>query len=187
MEPQIYTKGFEAEPLLTKPDGALKQNIAWMTFGTIPDESYEHFGLSDNEITLLAAYGSIVFIILIFPSMWFLDRFGLQLTVVISAWVLAIGSTIRCFVPDGHSWWIVLFHVGHIMIAFVGIAIQMTPPRLSSVWFPPKQRAFATAVTTLAESMGITIAFLALPYITQRCAGYNLLPTKALHSSKPYS
>ena len=72
MEPQIYTKGFEAEPLLTKPDGALKvypgrfyvlavlallaiqQNIAWMTFGTIPDESYEHFGLSDNEITLLA-------------------------------------------------------------------------------------------------------------------------------------
>ena len=33
---------------------ALQQNLAWMTFGTIPDESYKHFGLSDNEITLLA-------------------------------------------------------------------------------------------------------------------------------------
>ena len=111
--------------------------------------------------------------------MWFLDRFGLQLTVVTSAWVLAIGSTIRCFVPDGHSWWIILFHIGHIMVAFVGLAIMMCPPRLSSVWFPPKQRAFATAVTTLAESMGITIAFLALPYITQQYSIHTMLYVQA--------
>ena len=122
-----------------------------------------------------------MFIILIIPSMWFLDRFGLQLTVVSSAWVLAVGSTIRCFVPDGNgdSWWLILFHIGHIMIAFVGIAIQMAPPRLSSVWFPPKQRAFATAVTTLAESMGITIAFIALPYITRQYSIHTMLYVQA--------
>ena len=130
-------------------------------------------------LIIFAAYGPIVFIVLIIPAMWFLDRFGLQLTVVISAWVLAIGSTIRCFVPDGDSRWIVLFHVGHIMIAFVGLAIMMCPPRLSSVWFPPKQRAFATAVTTLAESVGITIAFLALPYITQRYSIHTMLYIQA--------
>ena len=33
---------------------ALQQNLAWMTFGTIPNESYEHFGLSDDEITILS-------------------------------------------------------------------------------------------------------------------------------------
>ena len=33
---------------------AIQQNVAWMTFGTIPDESYKHFGLSDDDITLLA-------------------------------------------------------------------------------------------------------------------------------------
>ena len=33
---------------------AIQQNIAWMTFGTIPYESYEQFRLSDQEITLLA-------------------------------------------------------------------------------------------------------------------------------------
>ena len=33
---------------------ALHQNVAWMTFGTIPNESYQHFGLTDDDITLIA-------------------------------------------------------------------------------------------------------------------------------------
>ena len=38
---------------------ALQQNLAWMTFGTIPNESYEHFGLSDDEITILSGEDGI--------------------------------------------------------------------------------------------------------------------------------
>ena len=33
---------------------AAQQNTTWMTFGTIPDESYNAFGLSDDGITVLA-------------------------------------------------------------------------------------------------------------------------------------
>lgn len=33
---------------------ALLQSFAWMTFGTIPNESYKHFGLTDDDITLIA-------------------------------------------------------------------------------------------------------------------------------------
>ena len=33
---------------------AIQQNVAWLTFGTIPDESYEHFRLSNVEIAILA-------------------------------------------------------------------------------------------------------------------------------------
>ena len=33
---------------------ALHQNVAWMTFGTIPNESYQHFGLTDDEVTIIA-------------------------------------------------------------------------------------------------------------------------------------
>ena len=32
----------------------LLQSFAWMTFGTIPNESYKYFGLSDDEVTLIA-------------------------------------------------------------------------------------------------------------------------------------
>ena len=33
---------------------ALHQNVAWMTFGTIPNESYQHFGLTDDDVTIIA-------------------------------------------------------------------------------------------------------------------------------------
>ena len=33
---------------------AAHQNTVWMTFGTIPQESYDAFQLTDDEITLLA-------------------------------------------------------------------------------------------------------------------------------------
>lgn len=33
---------------------AAQQNTTWMTFGTIPNESYDAFGLSDDAVTVLA-------------------------------------------------------------------------------------------------------------------------------------
>ena len=30
------------------------QSLAWLTFGTIPNESHQYFGLTDDDITLLA-------------------------------------------------------------------------------------------------------------------------------------
>ena len=30
------------------------QSLSWMTFGTIPNETYKHFGLTDDEVTLLS-------------------------------------------------------------------------------------------------------------------------------------
>lgn len=38
----------------------LLQSFAWMTFGTIPDESFKHFGLTDDDIALIAGRSSYV-------------------------------------------------------------------------------------------------------------------------------
>ena len=31
-----------------------QQALSWMTFGTIPNEAYKHFGLTDDDVTLLS-------------------------------------------------------------------------------------------------------------------------------------
>ena len=33
---------------------SLVQGLAWLTFGAIPNESYEYFGMTDDDVTLLA-------------------------------------------------------------------------------------------------------------------------------------
>ena len=31
-----------------------QQALSWMTFGTIPNEAFQHFGLTDDDVTLLS-------------------------------------------------------------------------------------------------------------------------------------
>ena len=38
---------------------ALVQSLGWLTFGTIPDESYTELGLTDDDITLIAGIKSV--------------------------------------------------------------------------------------------------------------------------------
>ena len=100
--------------------------------------------------------------------MWFLDRFGLRVSTLSSSWLLAIGMVIRCFVPSvPGTKWIFLIHLGHIAIGIVGPPVMNMPPRLSSVWFPPKQRTFATAVLVMSQSAGLALGFIIVPYLTR--------------------
>ena len=39
------------------------------------------------------------------------------------------------------------------------------PPLVSSTWFPPNQRATATALATMTSYMGISVSFLVGPFI----------------------
>ena len=128
-------------------------------------------------ITFLStAYASIAFIIIAFPYMWFLDRFGLRVTILSSVWILAVGMGIRCFVPSQPgSRWIVLIHLGHILIGIVDPAVMSTPPRISSVWFPPKQRTFATAVMVMSQNVGFALGFIIVPYLTRHYSIHTML------------
>ena len=108
--------------------------------------------------------------------MWFLGRFGLRISMLVSSWILAIGMGIRCFVPSTPGTkWIFLIHLGHIMIGIVGPPVMNTPPRLSSVWFPPKQRTFATAVMVMSQSGGLALGFVVVPYLTRHYGIHTML------------
>ncbi len=127
------------------------------------------------------AYGPIVFIILTFPFMWFLEKAGLKITIVGSAWILAVACGIRCFVPNVPQGkpWLFLIHLGHILNAAVGLPLMIAPPRLSVVWFPPSQRTFATAAMLASQTFGIAVAFISIPYLTRTYDIHTMLYVEA--------
>ena len=65
------------------------------------------------------------------------------------------------------------------MNAAVGLPVMIAPPRLSSVWFPPSQRTFATAVMMTAETVGIAISFISIPYLTRTYDMHTMLYVEA--------
>ena len=102
------------------------------------------------------------------PFSWFLQKFGLQIAGISAAWILAIGISIRVFVPyvPEASNWIWVIHAGHILISYVALPAMILPPIVSSCWFRPKERTLSTAVIVSAQNIGgfLLISFLTLQY-----------------------
>ena len=113
--------------------------------------------------------------------MWFLERYGLRVTMVLSSWLLAIGCGIRCVVPTAPhgTYWIILIHIGHLLNGIVGVPVMTIPTKLSSVWFPPRERTFATSVTNTAQALGVAVGFITVPYLTRTYDIHTMLYVEA--------
>ena len=53
--------------------------------------------------------------------------------------------------------------LGQFFNGMAGPVTQAGPPVLSSIWFPPHERTTATALSSLAGSMGIAVSFVIGP------------------------
>ena len=127
------------------------------------------------------AYSPMCFILFTIPFVWCLKRFGLRVVGISGAWILALGCTMRVFVPytPNASKWLWLIHVGHILIGYVGLPVMILPPKISSVWFSPKERVFATAVAVTFQCVGVALGFVINPYLTQQYSIRTMLIVQA--------
>ena len=58
-----------------------------------------------------------------------------------------------------------LIHIGQFLNGLGAPVAMGGPPLVSSTWFPPTQRATATAISTLMSYVGISVSFLVGPFI----------------------
>ncbi|WAR05568.1 DIRC2-like protein [Mya arenaria] len=87
---------------------------------------------------------------------------GLRISTLICAVLLFVGAAIRCITMEPTVMTVcspiasVLFGIGSTVL-FAG------PPKFSSVWFPPEQRTFATAIVSFANYFGNAMGFIIGP------------------------
>ena len=117
-----------------------------------------------------AVCGTIPFMFLLVPFTGFLHRFGLRVSGLCGAWMLALACGIRVLVPyvPGARQWIWLMYLGHILIGVVSMPVMVLPSKVSSVWFPVSQRSFATAITATGQGFGAGVGYLLITYLTER-------------------
>ena len=78
--------------------------------------------------------------------------------------VVAITSIIDMVVINFYSM-ARLIHIGQFLIDLAAPVAMGGPPLVSSTWFPPHQRATATAIASLMSYVGISISFGVGPFI----------------------
>ncbi|XP_015773085.1 PREDICTED: disrupted in renal carcinoma protein 2-like [Acropora digitifera] len=140
------------------------QAAAWNTWGPITGSAEDVFGWSDGTIALLENWGPIAYIISFLLFSWLMDVKGLRISVLITVALMFLGTGLRCitFRPEPATW---LIHVGQFLNDLAAPVAMGGPPLVSSTWFPPHQRATATAISSLMSYVGISVSFGIGPFV----------------------
>ncbi|XP_071103142.1 solute carrier family 49 member 4 homolog [Haliotis cracherodii] len=143
---------------------ALVQAGVWNTFGPIAQSAKAVFGWTDANIGMLNNWGNIVYVVFMFPMAWLMDIKGLRISMLCCAVLLVFLTAIRCITSDPvpATW---LMNTAAIVNGVAGTVPFAGPALLSATWFPPKQRATATAVSTVFSYLGVSVGFIIGPLL----------------------
>ncbi|XP_068102311.1 solute carrier family 49 member 4 [Hyperolius riggenbachi] len=140
------------------------QGLVWNTWGPIQASARSAFGFSSLDIALLVLWGPLGFLPC-FLFMWLMDKRGLRVTVLLTLMFMVLGAGLRCVPVEDLSLRRRLIHMGQLMNGFAGPTAMNAAPFLSTTWFPPDERATATAVASMLNYLGGACAFLVGPLI----------------------
>jgi len=111
-------------------------------------------------VDLLAAYGPIFF----FPGVFLASGRGLRFVAIALAALMLACAGLRALVHSPEQVW--MLHIAHALNGLGGSLVLTPPPQLALAWFPAGERATATSVSLIANSVGSAVGFLLIPFLT---------------------
>ena len=129
------------------------QDAVWNTFGPIVNSVQYAYGWSDATVAMMANWGTITFVIIVFPLCWLLETAGLRVATITVATLTALGATVRV-VTTNETGFLVFAHLCSILNGFSGATIMSAPPAISAIWFPPEERTTATCINQVFNMLG---------------------------------
>eukprot|EP00026_Physarum_polycephalum_P008187 Phypoly_transcript_08266.p1 GENE.Phypoly_transcript_08266~~Phypoly_transcript_08266.p1 ORF type:complete len:467 (+),score=60.11 Phypoly_transcript_08266:66-1466(+) len=142
------------------------QCTVWMTYMAVPDTSIKIYHISSDVISLLSAFGSIAFFPTIIHSTWAVEALGLRKSVLISMFLVTVGSVLRSFALKESLFFLV--YIGQFLNSAAGPLVTILCPSLSAAWFSSEERTLATGIAATANSVGVPISFLIGLIVTDR-------------------
>lgn len=143
---------------------AAMSQVLWITFAPITIEAARFYGTSDMMIGLLSMSFMVVYILIVLPSAWAIDTWGLRAAVGLGAALTAVFAATRGIFAASFPL---------VLASQVGLAVGQ-PLILGSItkvaarWFPVGERAIATGLGTLALYIGPLAAMGLTPPLTIR-------------------
>ncbi|XP_021361904.1 disrupted in renal carcinoma protein 2 homolog isoform X2 [Mizuhopecten yessoensis] len=146
------------------------QALVWNTWGPITQSAKVVFKWEDSNIGMLANWGNIAYIFTVFPACYLMDvkgtfkYAGLRRSLLGCCLLMFLGTGIRCITshPDYTLW---TMNAGAVLNGVAGTVPFAGPPLLAALWFPPDQRATATATSSVFNYGGVAVAFIFGPQL----------------------
>ncbi len=135
--------------------------LLWITFASVTNESVSFYKVDDLGIALLSMSFMIVFIIVSIPASWVIDTYGVRVGVGIGAALTGVFGLMRGLTAASYTW---------VLVAQIGIAIGQpfvinAVTTVAARWFPLRERATASGLGSLAMYLGIFLGLVLTPYL----------------------
>ncbi|XP_059176363.1 heme transporter FLVCR2-like [Physella acuta] len=143
----------------------------WIHLNIIANVVVEFYNesLSANEyqrnsaIDWLSIVYMLIYIILIIPATWFLDKKGLRLSCIFGSFLNALGAWLKCASVSPDRFWLVM--TAQTICAISQLWVLGIPARFAAVWFGPNEVSTATSLGVFGNQIGIAVGFLIPPML----------------------
>ena len=140
-----------------------RQCDQWGTFTVLAVKVKSEYGWSNATVNLLTLWGPLCYLpcAVFTPSL--LQRCGMRRAITLSAFLVALGSLLRCLIRRRDSpLCLALAHLGQIANAMGGPLLLSTPALLSAQWFPLTERITATTLAVASNYSGTLVCYATL-------------------------
>ncbi|XP_055938182.1 feline leukemia virus subgroup C receptor-related protein 2-like isoform X2 [Argiope bruennichi] len=127
-----------------------------------------YFDVSLSDVNWTCDVHMVVFLILVFPVMYFMDKNGIKITLVIAAILNFLGSVAQCFTIAPNRFFVVM--TCQTLYAIGQVFVLSLPPFIAAVWFGTGEVGLACAMGVFGNQLGVALGFIVPPNIlTNNC------------------
>uniref|UniRef100_A0A336KTF1 Choline/ethanolamine transporter FLVCR1 n=1 Tax=Culicoides sonorensis TaxID=179676 RepID=A0A336KTF1_CULSO len=139
--------------------------LQWIQYSIIANIVQRYYNISSTWVDWTSMIYMILYIPLIFPGSWLLDKLGLRIIAISGAFGTCLGAWIKTFSVNPE-----LFYVGFIgqsVVAVSQVFILSLPARVAAVWFGPNQVSSACSIGVFGNQLGVALGFLLPPMLVK--------------------
>eukprot|EP00796_Vickermania_ingenoplastis_P012947 gene12947-8803_t len=138
--------------------------IQWVTYAPVATSAKEYFHFTTNQLNMMSTVYMIVYVVgAIFTCATF-ESWGLRRCVLIGTFLNAIGAILKFSIGLEYPSYLTTI-IPQAINSFAQLFVLSTPPLVAAQYFPPKRRAFATAVAATANTVGYAMWLVVPPLI----------------------
>ncbi|CAK1544367.1 unnamed protein product [Leptosia nina] len=139
--------------------------MQWIQYSIIQDTVVKYYGVSDLAVYWTSMVYMLVYIPLIFPASYLLDKTNLRVTTLIGSFGNCAGAWLKVMSVRQDLFW--LSFLGQTVLAFAQVFVLSIPPRLAAVWFGADQVSSACSIGVFGNQLGVAVGFLITPMIVR--------------------
>ncbi|XP_012267119.2 uncharacterized MFS-type transporter C09D4.1-like isoform X1 [Athalia rosae] len=137
----------------------------WLQYSIINNIISRYYGVSNLAVDWTSMVFLVVFIPMVFPASYLIDKLGLRWTAIVGGVIVTLGSWIKVFSASPDRFYVTF--IGQTVVSSAQVFVMSVPGRLAANWFGASEVSTATAIGLFGCQLAIATNFLLPPNIVK--------------------